>query len=121
MDYNLGVVIKNFPASGMMWSNGYIEGTGLSAEFGLHRLFDVFDGNALKLNTLSSIIINTSNRNLNSFFSKGHISLDISYGLELIYKKSIMLRLGQNSDTLMTGGIGVNWENLIVDYAFLPS
>ncbi len=41
MEYDLGVVIKNFPASGMMWSNGYIEGTGLSAEFGLHRSFFV--------------------------------------------------------------------------------
>ena len=46
MKYNLGIVIKNLPASGMMWSNGYIEGTRPSAEFGLHRSFDVFDGNA---------------------------------------------------------------------------
>ena len=87
MKYNLGIVIKNFPASGMMWSNGYIEGTGLSAEFGLHRSFDVFDGKALKLNTMSSLIINTSNRSMNSFFSKGLISLDILYGLELYIKK----------------------------------
>ena len=32
-----------------------------------------------------------------------------------------MLRLGQNSLYQLTGGVGVNWGNLIIDYAFLPS
>ena len=86
MKYNFGIIIKNFPASGMMWSDGYIEGTGLSAEIGLHRSFDVSDGKYFNLNTMSSIIINTSNRSINSFFLKGLISVDILYGLELVYK-----------------------------------
>lgn len=121
MEYDLGVVIKNFPASGMMWSNGYIEGTGLSAEFGLHRSFFVLDGNAIELNTMSSFIFNNSNKSMDSFFSKENISLDILYGMELTYKKSIMLRLGQNFDTQVAGGIGLNWDKFIIDYAFLPS
>ena len=121
MKYNLGIVIKNLPSSGMMWSNGYIEGTVPSAEFGLHRSFDIFNENAIKLNSMSSFIISSSNRSINSFFSKGLISLDISYGLELVYKKSIMFRLGQNLDTQLSGGIGIDWDKFIVDYAFLPS
>mgnify|MGYP004320157359 CR=1 FL=1 len=121
MEYNLAIIIKNFPASGMMWSNGYIEGTGLSAEFGIHRSFDVFDGKAFELNTMSSLSVNTSNRSMSSFYSKGNISLDVLYGLELTYKKSIMLRLGQNFDTQLAGGIGIDWDKFIIDYAFLPS
>ena len=70
MNYNLGFVIKNIPASGMMWSNGNIEGTGPSVEFGLHRSIDIFNGNEINLNPMSSFIINTSDRNINSFFQK---------------------------------------------------
>ena len=62
MKYNFGIIIKNFPASGMMWSDGYIEGTGLSAEIGLHRSFDVFDGKSLNLNTMSSIKTNKTQK-----------------------------------------------------------
>ena len=43
------------------------------------------------------------------------------FGLEAIYKEILMLRIGQNSLHQMAGGVGINWENLIVDYAFLPS
>ena len=121
MKYNLGVIIKNLPASGMMWNNGYIEGTRPSAEFGLHRSFDVFDGNKLKLNTMSSLVIDNSNRSMNSSLLMKHISLDILYGLELIYKRSIMVRLGQNFDTRLSGGVGIDWDKFIIDYAFLPS
>ena len=32
-----------------------------------------------------------------------------------------MLRLGRNPDTQLTGGIGINWNKFIIDYAFLPS
>ena len=34
---NLGFVIKNIPASGMLWSNGTIEGTTPSIEVGYHQ------------------------------------------------------------------------------------
>ena len=40
---------------------------------------------------------------------------------EAIYKEKIMLRLGQNSLYQLAGGIGVDWEKLVIDYAFLPS
>ena len=32
-----------------------------------------------------------------------------------------MLRLGRNPDTQLAGGIGINWNKFIIDYAFLPS
>ena len=39
----------------------------------------------------------------------------------MIYKNSIALRLGQNPDTQLVGGIGIYWDKFIIDYAFLPS
>ena len=38
-----------------------------------------------------------------------------------MYKNKIMLRIGQNYDTLMAGGVGINLDKFIIDYAFLPS
>ena len=121
LNSNFGVVIKNMPASGVMWTNGYVEATRPSIEVGLHRSINFFDGNTLILNPLFSSKISLSERNMNSFFTKGQMSLDILYGLESIYKEKIMLRLGQNSNRQLTGGVGIDWDKFIVDYAFLPS
>ena len=118
---NLGVVFKNIPASGMLWSNGNIEGTGPSIEFGFHRSFDTLNEKSLSLNPMFSLIFSTSERHLNSLYYNGKLSVDALLGLEAIYKEKLMLRLGQNSFHQLTGGIGINWKNLVIDYAFLPS
>ena len=118
---NMGFVIKNIPASGMLWSNGTIEGTSPSFEVGYHQSFNILKDKSLSLNPMSSIIFSTSERHLNSLYFNGKLSIDILLGLETIYKEKLMLRLGQNSLYQLTGGVGVNWENLIIDYAFLPS
>ena len=70
---------------------------------------------------MSSLIFSTSDRHLNSHYQNGKLSIDILVGLETIYKEKIMLRLGQNSLHQLAGGVGVDWEKWIVDYAFLPS
>ena len=118
---NLGFVIKNIPASGMLWSNGNIEGTAPSIEVGYHQTFDIFTEKYLILNPMSSLILSTSQRHLNSLYNNGKLSIDILLGLEAVYKEKLMLRLGQNSLHQLAGGVGVNWEKLIIDYAFLPS
>ena len=66
----------------------------------------------LKLNTMSSLVIDNSNRSINSSLLMKHISLDILYGLELIYKRSIMFRLGQNFDTQLQEELELNGINL---------
>ena len=70
---------------------------------------------------MSSIIFSISERHLNSLYYNEKFSIDILFGLEAIYKQKLMLRLGQNSLYQLAGGVGINWKNLIIDYAFLPS
>ena len=118
---NLGFVIKNIPASGMLWSNGTIEGTTPSIEVGFHQSFDILKDKSLNLNPLSNIIFSISERHLNSLYYNRKLSIDILLGLEVIFKEKLMLRLGQNSLYQLAGGVGVDWENIIIDYAFLPS
>ncbi len=118
---HLGLVIKNVPASGMLWSNGSIEGTTPTVEVGYHHSFDLLEQKLLSLNPMFSMIFTTSEGHLNSFYYNEKLSIDILIGLEAIYKQKLMLRLGQNSLYQLTGGIGINWKSLIIDYAFLPS
>ena len=118
---NIGLVFKNIPASGMLWSNGSIEGTIPSIAIGFHQSFTFLNKNFLNVNPISSIQFSMSERHLNSLYYNEMLSVDVLFGIEAIYKEKIMLRLGQNSLYELTGGIGVDWNNFIVDYAFLPS
>ena len=118
---NIGLVCKNIPASGMLWSNGSIEGTAPSLAIGFHQAFTFFDKNILTVNPVSSILFSMSESHLNSLYYNEKYSIDILYGIEAIYKEKIMLRLGQNSIYELTGGIGIDWNDFIIDYAFLPS
>ena len=118
---NIGLVFKNIPASGMIWDNGYIEGTVPSIEVGYHKSINLFKEGLLSLNPMSSLIFSTAERTLDSFHNLNNLSIDISFGLELIYQQKMMLRLGQNSYDQLAGGIGIDWGKLTIDYAFLPS
>ena len=70
---------------------------------------------------MSSIRFSTSERHLNSLYYNRKLSIDILLGLEVVHKDKLMLRIGQNSLHQLAGGVGVNWKNFIIDYAFLPS
>jgi len=118
---NIGLVLKNIPASGMLWSNGTIEGTAPGIALGLHHSFKFLNDSLLNLNPISSLIVSMSESHLNSLYNNKRFSIDILFGIEAIYKEKIMLRLGQNSLYELTGGVGIGWNNFIVDYAFLPS
>ena len=81
----------------MIWDNGYIEGTVPSIEVGYHKSINLFKEELLSLNPISSLIFSTSERNIDSFYNLHNLSIDVSFGLELIYQQKMMLRLGQNS------------------------
>ena len=41
------------------------------------------------------------------------------FGVNVIYNNQLALRLGRNSIGSFTTGLGISWENLSLDYAFL--
>ena len=51
----------------------------------------------------------------------GAFSIDASYGFEGVYNDKVMIRAGRNSVNNLTGGIGLAWDGLRVDYAFLST
>jgi len=113
----LGLVIRNVPASGLIWSNGTLEGTTPRATIGLHRSIQ-FQKVPIKLHSMFQSDFSTSSRHLDSQVGVGVFSMDASYGLEAIYKDKLFFRFGRNSLKNTTGGLGVQWPGFGFDYAF---
>ncbi|MEL1230442.1 MAG: hypothetical protein VXA26_03930 [Candidatus Neomarinimicrobiota bacterium] len=117
----IGLVARNLPASGLIWDSGTVEGTKPSLSFGLHHPINYFDKIHLQINTMMNVDMSLSNTNLYSQIRYKNFSIDDSYGIELIYQKSTMIRFGRNTNNDSTGGIGLRWKNFGIDYAFLGS
>jgi len=115
---NIGFVIRNLPASGLIWDNGRIEGTVPSFSIGCFRNLNFLKSETIKLNALICLDGNLYNRHMDSPISHEDNSIDISMGIETIFKEKLMLRLGRNSLSHITGGLGMNWDNFLIDYAF---
>ena len=116
---SLGIVIRNFPASGLIWDSGTVEGTKPSVSIGLHHPMAYFEKSSILINMMLNLEASLSNANMDSNIKYKSLALDRSYGLEVIYRKNIMIRFGKNSVNDGTGGIGLRWEKMGLDYAFI--
>jgi len=117
----IGLVARDLPASGLIWDSGTVEGTKPSLSFGLHHSIKYFEKIYLQINTMMNVDMSLSNTNLYSRIRYKNFSIDDAYGIELIYRKSTMIRIGRNTNNDTTGGIGFRWKNFGIDYAFLSS
>ena len=120
-NYSIGLVFRNIPASGMIWGNGVVEATAPMISLGISRLNTYFSSGNMLINTMLNIDISSSNMNMDSHHKIGKYGLDRSTGLEIIYKENLMIRLGYNRISTFTGGVGLRWKHLGIDYAFLSS
>ncbi len=119
--FNFGFVFRNIPSSGLLWDNGTVEATLPSIEIGTNYKIDFEKLNSLVIYPMANLNISMSNKHLDTQYYINDISLDMAFGLEIIYKQKIMLRLGKDYYRKLTGGIGIKWDDFIIDYAFLPS
>ena len=118
IDY--AMVFRNFPSSGLIWDKGTIEGTPPSFSFGAHLPYNL-KKHPVKCHMLISFDMNTDNRNLDSQYNFGRLNLESSLGFELKIAERICIRLGRNKLNVITGGLGLNWKLLDLDYAFIAS
>jgi len=70
---------------------------------------------------MSNLEFSSSSASLDSDYRYKNFSIDVSYGLEAIYKQNLMIRIGKNSVNNITGGLGLKWDHISIDYAFLSS
>ena len=117
-NFNFGAVLRNIPSSGILWENGTIEGTSPSIEIGFHVPFNMTNL-GLDVNSCLSIRANPSDRFLGSGIGFSIMSIDAAIGLECIYKNKLAVRMGRNPYGTLTGGVGISWSSLSIDYGFL--
>ena len=58
-------------------------------------------------------------RSIDSELVLGKIPLEFSAGFEAILKKKLFFRIGMFQRGTLASGIGLSWNDFIVDYAFL--
>ncbi len=118
---SIGFVMKNFPSSGLIWNSGVVEGTAPSFVAGISHQINHLNRFSIIINSMASVEGSISNANLESDITTGVLSLDGSFGIECSYKNQLMIRIGKNSVNNLTGGIGLKWNMMGVDYCFLST
>ena len=112
------LILENFPSSGVIWNNGSIERTFPSLKIGLNQILNIKN---IQAKLLFSNKISLSDRHLDSQFRRNNLSMDFSFGSEIILREKLFLRVGKNYVNNLTGGLGVSFNEFNIDYAFLNS
>jgi hypothetical protein len=58
-------------------------------------------------------------RTIDSHLFLDTVPIEYSGGIEIIYKRKIFSRVGVYSTGTISTGLGILWENITIDYAYL--
>ena len=114
----IGLIVKNLPSSGLIWESGNIEISPPSLHFGLHKKFSI-SKYKLEINPMFRGSVLSLDRSIDSELVLGKIPMEFSTGFEVIFKRKLFFRFGMFQRGTIASGIGLSWNDLIVDYAFL--
>ena len=114
----LGLTIRDITTSWQVWENGTVERFKPTAIGGLsqtHRFEDL----PLTISGMVNIVWESGGKSIDDDIHLDNHGANYRLGLNGVYDNKIALRLGRNAIGSTTGGIGLSWENLSLDYAFL--
>ena len=114
----IGLIVKNLPSSGLVWENGNIEISPPSIDFGIHHRLYVTEYD-LEINPMLKGSISFLDRTIDSEIVLVKIPMEFSAGFETILKKNLFFRFGLFQRGTIASGIGLFWNDLKIDYAFL--
>jgi len=115
---SIGVVLYDAPSSGVLWDNGDIELTPTSFSVGLHHLL-FFEKYQIAINPVYRLDIPMKQRTIDSRLIFDTIPIEFSGGIETIYKRKIFARVGIYPSGTIATGLGLFWEKMAIDYAYL--
>ena len=111
---NFAAVLRNFPASGLIWDDGKIESTMTKISIGSH--YNKFYKNLpFNINLMSRLDFGSNLNRKNKFILQ---DIKESFGFEIVYEKKVYVRLGRDIYSNLAGGLGLLLDDLSVDYAF---
>ena len=114
----IGLIVKNLPSSGLIWESGNIEISPPSLHFGIHQKFSV-SKYEFEINPMFRGSILSLDRSIDSELVLRKIPMEFSIGFEAILKKKLFFRIGTFQRGTFASGIGLIWDDLSVDYAFI--
>ncbi|MBL7009778.1 MAG: hypothetical protein ISR82_00975 [Candidatus Marinimicrobia bacterium] len=114
----LGLTIRDISTSWQVWENGTIERFKPTAIAGLSHTHH-FMHLPLSISAMVNIVWDGAGKSIDDDINLGDQGANYRLGFNGVYDNKIALRLGRNAIGSTTGGIGLSWENLSLDYAFL--
>ena len=80
---------------------------------------DFFEKYQIAINPVYRLDILMKERTIDSRLLLNNIPIEISGGIETVYKRKIFVRLGFYPSGTVATGLGIFWGNMTVDYAYL--
>ena len=113
-----GLTIRDVTTSWQVWDNGTVERFKPTIITGLAQTI-IFPKSNVKLTAMSNMLLDAGGKMIDDDFRLGNYGGKLIFGVNVIYNNQLALRLGRNSIGSFTTGLGISWENLSLDYAFL--
>jgi hypothetical protein len=114
----LGLTIRDVTTSWQVWDNGTVERFKPTLITGLSHNYK-FTNTPLSVTGMGNIEWDAAGKSLDDDFNLGKHGGRFLLGLHVLYDYKIAVRLGRNGIGSTTAGIGLSWENMSLDYAFL--
>ena len=114
----LGFTIRDATTSWQVWDNGTVERFKPTIISGIAQTYRLTQW-PLSITAMGNMIINLNGRSLDDDLNFGDNGGQLLFGLNVVYNHQIAIRLGRNRIGSTTVGMGLSWENMSLDYAFL--
>ena len=114
----LGLTIRDITTSWQVWENGTVERFKPSVMTGISHSHQ-FSNFPVSISGMVNIVSDGGGKSIDDDINLGNHGANIRFGFNGVYDNKIALRLGRNTIRSTTGGIGLSWDNLSLDYAFL--
>lgn len=114
----LGLTIRDVTTSWQVWDNGTVERFKPTIITGIAHTYRSAQW-PIAITGMGNIMMNTSGRSLEDDFSVGKNGGQLLLGINVVYNHQIAVRLGRNAIGSTTAGMGLSWENMSLDYAYL--
>jgi hypothetical protein len=113
----IGLTIRNLMPALMIWDSGLVELSKPQLFFGISQKIDI-EKLYLEIMFLGDLLINISNESLSDDFNVGSSGGNYRLGSEIKILETIIIRFGRNQHGYKSTGIGLEWNNFQINYAY---
>lgn len=119
--YNIdvGLVVQDVTTSWLVWENGTREISAPILQLGANKLV-VLKRLGVSCKLLFGLLIDGTGKSTDDKFSIMNLGVRFNEGLELKIKDHLLLRVGRNTGSIISAGLGLRWEVIEINYAFQP-